>query len=137
MFRIKRDQMEHFNTKTRTAFSRMLATYLRESFAEWVVDLSEPELFAWVDGCVTTCDKNRVRTEPEVAQVVLLFLLLGSSAADELEWFGTTLRHRDLQAVGKVRRLISEARRHGVEGLDAVLVYPEFSDSTATNASVE
>lgn len=130
MFRIKRDQMEHFNTKTRTKFSRMLAEYLRAEFAEWVRDLDEPALFGWVDACVEKADRYRVRTEPEVAQLVLLFLLLGSNADEELDWVGETLRHRDLEAVGKVRRLIAGARAREVEGLDAVLVYSEFVEQS-------
>ena len=131
MFRIKRDQMEHFNTKTRTKFSRMLTEYLRAEFADWVKDLTEPELFTWVDACVQKADGYRVRTEPEVAQLVLLFLLLGSSADEELEWVGETLRHRDLQAVGKVRRLIAGARAREIDGLDSVLVYSDFEQSNA------
>ncbi len=131
MFRIKRDQMEHFNTKTRMKFSRMLTEYLRAEFADWVQGLTEPELFAWVDACVQKADSYRVRTEPEVAQLVLFFLLLGSSADEELDWVRETLRHRDLAAVGKIRRLIAGARAREIEGLDSVLVYSEFEQSNA------
>jgi len=126
MFRIKREQMEFFNAKTREKFCQMMEGYLRESFAEWVAGMSPDALRGWVEAAVDKADSYRVRTEPEAAQLVLLFLLLGVEADNEVEWFRSILESRTLAAEGKIRRLIRTARANDVEGLDQVIVYPEY-----------
>jgi hypothetical protein len=126
MFRIKREQMEFFNAKTREKFCQMMVGYLRESFTEWVEVMSPEALNSWVEAAVDKADSYRVRTEPEAAQLILLFLLLGIEADKELEWFGAILESRTLAAEGKVRRLIRTARANEVEDLEQVIVYAEF-----------
>jgi hypothetical protein len=126
VFRIKKEQMEFFNEKTRAAFRRRMTSYLRESYAECVVSMSDAELDAWVDEVLRKAEKHRVRAEPDVAQLMLLFLLLGSDADERHDWVADALSNRNLNGAGKVRRLVRFAREHDVDALESVLVFPEY-----------
>ena len=126
MFRIKKEQMEFFNEKTRLAFRRRMTTYLRESFAECVAAMSDAALDEWVDDVLRRAEKHRVRAEPDVAQLMLLFLLLGSDADERIDWVTEALSNRNLNGAGKVRRLVRFAREHDVDALESVLVFPEY-----------
>jgi hypothetical protein len=96
VFRIKKEQMEFFNEKTRLAFRRRMTTYLRESFAECVAAMSDAALDEWVDDVLRRAEKHRVRAEPDVAQLMLLFLLLGSDADERIDWVTEALSNRNL-----------------------------------------
>jgi hypothetical protein len=126
VFRIKKEQMEFFNEKTRSAFRRRMTTYLRESYTDWVAALSSEELDAWVDRVLKKADRSRVRAEPEAAQLMLLFLLLGEDADEQLEWVSEVLESRSLNGAGKVRRLVRFARERQIESLESVVVFEEF-----------
>jgi hypothetical protein len=126
VFRIKKEQMEFFNEKTRVAFRRRMTTYLRQSYGECVAEMSDGALDEWVDDVLRRAEKYRVRAEPDVAQLMLLLLLLGSDADERLDWVGEALSNRNLSGAGKVRRLVRLARERDVEALETVLVFEEY-----------
>lgn len=128
MFRIKKEQMEHFAQRTRERFVQKVAAYLRAEQPARVAHLPGAVLEEWARAAVEQAARHGVDTEPETMQLVLLLLLLGVDAGERLPWAGEVLKNRDLYAIGKVRRLVRRARDNGVEGLDDVLVYPEMSD---------
>ena len=101
----------------------MMDTYLREHFASWVSGLPTADSEAWVRSALEKCKRHGVTTEPEAAQLILLFLLLGLEADETLAWVQDALSDRALLPIGKLRKLIRLAREHGVNHLDEFVVY--------------
>jgi hypothetical protein len=137
MFRIKKEQMDYFSEKTRRKFVRRMTAYLRDDLAQsgrhehvraFVTSRDAASLEAWVDAAVVEAKRHHVSTEPEAAQLMLLFIVLGLDASDRLGWAREVLTDRDLYAIGKVRRLIRRAREQGVLGIDDVVVYEDHSE---------
>jgi len=126
MFRVRSAQMKRLGVPVRTRFVAMMCAYLREYFPRWVSDLDEPALEAWVGSALDKADRYGVRTEPEAAQLILLFIVLGLDADETLPWVEEILSDDDLVAIGKVRALVRRAREHEVDGLDQALVFPEM-----------
>ncbi len=123
MLRILDEQMAHLAERTRRRFATIVERYLRESFTSWVAPLSDEHLRAWVEHALGKAERYGVTTEPEAAQLVLLFLVLGADADERLPWAQETLAARHLAPVGKVKRLIALAREHRVAGVEHVVVY--------------
>ena len=128
MFRIKKEQMDFFTEKTRRKFVDKMTAYLRANFPQKVRPMNAEALETWVTAGVAKANRYRVTTEPEVAQLLLLFLVLGADADEAHPWVREVLVDRDLYALGKIRRLVRRARERGVVGLDEVVVYREMSD---------
>jgi hypothetical protein len=126
MFRIRKAQMERLGQSTRERFVAMMCDYLREYFPRWVGDLSDDELSQWVTDALTKADSYGVRTEPEAAQLILLFIVLGLDADETIDWARDVLDDDGLVARGKVRRLARLAKEHQIEGVEHALVYPEL-----------
>jgi hypothetical protein len=137
MFRIKKEQMDHFAANTRRRFEDKTAAYLRAEHGQRVAHLKGDALAEWVHAAVDKASRFGVGTEPEATQLLLLLLLLGLDADERLPWAREVLTNRDLVALGKVRRLVRRARQHDVAGLDDVLVYEEMSDRRLSPAPVQ
>lgn len=129
MLRILKEQMETLGARTRGRFVAKMSAYLREHFAACVDEMSAEELDAWVTDAVAAAEKHGVTTEPEVAQLLLLYLVLGIDVEETTPWARDALRDRDLVGVGKVRRLAQLAREHGVDGVEDVLVVREVIEA--------
>ncbi len=124
MLRIREEQMEALGKRTRRRFVAMMRDYLRANFPRWVAPLSDEALAAWVEAVLGVAERHGVTTEPEAAQLLLLFLVFGADADARLPWVEETLADTGLAPVGKVKRLISLARENRVEGIEHVVVYP-------------
>jgi hypothetical protein len=129
VLRILKEQMDTLAAKTRSRFVAKMCAYLREHFAACVDEMSADELTEWVGDAVAAAEKHGVTTEPEVAQLVLLYLVIGLDADETTPWAAEALRDRDLVGVGKVRRLARLAREHGVAGVEEVLVVREVIEA--------
>jgi hypothetical protein len=123
MLRILDEQMAHLAKRTKRRFATMIEEYLRAHFTSWLARLSDAELRAWVEHALDKTERYGVSTEPEAAQLILLFLVLGADADERLPWVQETLASRVLAPVGKVKRLITLAREHRVAGVEHVVVY--------------
>ncbi len=135
MFRIKKEQMDHFAELSTERFVRRLVDHLSREHATLVkraAGATTPErggaLEVWVRAAVEKASHYRITTQPEAAQLVLLMLVIGADADEKHPWVREVLTNKNLFAIGKLRRLIRRARAHGVADLDEVLVYPEMSD---------
>lgn len=128
MFRIRREQLEHFADRAREGFVAKMRAYLRDSFGEHVRGESDAELSAWVREALACCERHGVDTEPEAAQLVLLYRVLGLDVHEREPWARDALLDRSLSPIGKVRRLVRGARDAGVPGLEEVLVYDEMAE---------
>ncbi len=126
MFRIRSAQMERLGAGTRARFVAMMCDYLREYFPRWVGGLNDPGLTAWVAAARDKADRYGVRTEPEAAQLILLFIVIGLDADETTPWAEEVLADDSLVALGKVRALVRLAREHEISGVDQALVYPEM-----------
>src|SRR5512133_2260244 len=119
MLRIHKSQLDWFANKARVGFVARMASYLASEFPECV------------DEATTKAEHYGVLNEPDVAQLMLLLLLLGMDADETLPWVGETLRDGELLPVGKVRRLLELARLEGIEGVDRVDVSQSLAPTTA------
>ncbi len=126
MFVIRKEQRRSLSQPLQQRFVERLRLYLREHFANWVDKLQEEELRAWVQRSLAKSLHYGVHFEPEAAQLILLFLLLGQNADQSLPWVKEVLADAELEAVGKVRRLIALSHEHKIEGIDEVVVNPDM-----------
>lgn len=123
MLRILESQMAHLGQRTRRRFLGMMEEYLRAHFPAWVAPLNDENLRAWLEHAHEKAIGYGVNTEPEEAQLILLFLVLGVDADEREPWIGEALSSPKLAPEGKVKKLIQAARTRGVAGLDHALVY--------------
>lgn len=129
MFRIHEAQMEALGARTRARFVAMMTSYVEEHFAYLVDTTSRDELAAWVSDAVAVGERRGVTGEPEVAQLVLVLLVLGKDVEETSPWVAEVLANRDLMGIGKVRKIIRLALERGVEGLEDVLVVKEVTEA--------
>jgi len=122
MFRIRREQLDWFGEKTKREFVAKISAWLRDAYPECVGDLSSSALEKWVGACVEKAEHYRVVMEPDVAQLILLFMILGIEADADLPWVKETLENRDLEGIGKVRRLIASARQNQIQGIESIVL---------------
>ena len=122
MFRIRREQLDWFGEKTRREFVAKISAWLLDAYPECVGDLSRTALEKWVGACVEKAEHYGVVMEPEVAQLILFFMILGIEADADLPWVKETLESRDLEGIGKVRRLIASARENQVQGIESIVL---------------
>jgi hypothetical protein len=129
VLRILKEQMTVLAAQTRRRFVARMAAYLRQHFTDSVDEMTREELESWVSDAVAVAERYRITTEPEVAQLVLLLLLLGVDADETTPWVKPVLRDPDLVGRGKVRALAAEARARDVPGVDEVLVVEEVIEA--------
>ncbi len=128
MFRILEHQMKQLGAQTRHRFVAMMATYLTEHFERLAGSMLAEERTAWVERALDKAEQHGVTTEPEAAQLILLFLVLGLDADERLAWVREVLEDVDLAAIGKVKRLIALSRDNEVSDIEQVLVYDGLED---------
>jgi len=121
VFRIHQSQFETLARHTRQEFVKMMAAYVRDHFSGQLRLTLEAQREAWVSVALEKCERYGIATEPEAAQLILLFLVLGLSA-DEEPWVHEILEDPRLTAIGKLRRLVRVASDRGIKHLDEVVV---------------
>ena len=117
-FRIGRDQIDWFAQRAQARFGARMAPYLRAHYGDLVAEL--PSLEDWLRDRVAEALQGGVTEEPEVAQYVLVQLVLLPHDHAHDEWVESVMADRSLLAVGKVRRLVAEARGLGVARIEDV-----------------
>ena len=116
--RFLRSQLEQLGQRSVRAFSARMSRYLRDAYRQETAGMSDDALDAWAQRNVERAAARAIDTEPEVAQYLLLCLLLGEDAPDRLPWFRAALVDPALLAPGKVRALVRAARAEAVPELD-------------------
>jgi hypothetical protein len=122
MFLIRREQMEFFARRQRDGFVDRMTGYLRRAFPECFQAMTDDEVRAWAAAATAKAERWGVDTEPEAAQLLLLFLLLGVDADETTPWVREALSDRRLLARGKVRAIVALARERAVPGLESVVL---------------
>lgn len=117
MFRIRKEQMDHFRRRGRAKYLDRLTEYVRESHPTLVRPAASRDR---IRALVEKGDGYGFRLELETTQLVLLLLRFGDDADERLSWFGEALRSRELVPIGKVRRIVDTARELGEQGLDGI-----------------
>jgi hypothetical protein len=123
MLRILEHQMARLGQRTRRRFLGMMEAYLRAHFAAWLAPVPDDQLRAFLHQALAKAERYGVTTEPEAAQLILLFLVLGEDADERDPWVAEALSARHLAPLGKIKKLVAVCREHEVPGLDHVLVY--------------
>jgi len=100
----------------------------REHFAEWVTRMPKADCEAWVRAALAKCERHAITTEPEAAQLILMFLVLGLDADESKPWVQEILTDRELLPIGKLRKLIRLAREQGIDQVDDVVVYGHMEE---------
>jgi len=118
MLRIHADQMEWFAKKAQRDFVARMSGYLREHYADLITPI--PDLGAWIMRVIERSFRAKVTTEPEIAQLMLFFLILEGAPEQMPSWVDPILQDRDLHPVGKARLLVAEARRREVPLVDEI-----------------
>jgi hypothetical protein len=126
MLRIGEAQVRQFTELIQRDFVSMMTSYLRDNFPNWMEPLSDEELRSWVELGLAAAERYEISHEPEVAQVILLFLVLGVDAGEATPWVSSILTNPDLAAAGKVRKLITTARSQRIEGIEHVIMYNDM-----------
>lgn len=121
MFRIHEHQIEHFARKLRADFERRMAAYLKASYADCVEGMTDEEIALWVSAAADTAVQHGIKTEPEVASLMLLLLVLGLDVEETAPWAHEVLTDRALRPEGKIAKLTELARANGVPGIEAVV----------------
>lgn len=121
MFRILEHQMAFFVAQGRGEFVDRLTRYVENDYASWFEGMRHQEIRDWVEEAVLKSEHYGINTEPEVAQLVLLFMVLDIDADQTTPWVAEILKDRTLLPVGKVRTLIEMARDRSVEHIDDVV----------------
>ncbi len=118
MFRIRKEQMDHFRAKGRRAYVERLVEFIRAEHAELLPAGADAP--AKITSLVEKADALGFTLELDTTQLVLLLLLFGEDADKKLPWFGEVLGDRNYMPIGKVRRLVELAREHGEAGVDKI-----------------
>src|SRR6186713_2782056 len=109
MLRIHPEQMEWFAKKAQRDFMARMGGYLREQYADLIAPI--PDLSGWMMRSIERSFRARITTEPEIAQLMLFFLIIDGAPDVTPAWVDPILQDRDLHPVGKARLLVAEARR--------------------------
>jgi hypothetical protein len=122
MFQIRKEQMAFFERREREGFLDRMASYLASAHPRRFEGQTPEGIRGWVSGAIDKARRFGVDTEPEAAQLVLLFLLLGLDADQRLPWAREALLDPGLLPLGKLRRLVRLLREHRVDGVDSFLL---------------
>ena len=121
MFRIHEHQIEHFARRQRLDFERRMGDYLKEFYAGSLAGMTDDEIAQWVAAAIRKAVRYGIETEPEVAALMLLMLVLGVDLDETTPWAREVLADRRLLAEGKIKTLIALAREHRIEGIEDVV----------------
>lgn len=122
MFRIHEHQIAHFERRMRADFERRMSAFLRETYPDSFAEMTDGDVAEWVSAAIDKAVRYDVTTEPEVAALMMLFLVIGVDADETTPWAREVLVDRALLADGKVKRLAARAREHEVPGIEAVVI---------------
>jgi hypothetical protein len=120
MFRIRKEQLDHFRTAGKARYIERVAEWVDETYPGRFQYRSRAELAEIVRTAVAKADARGFQIELETTQLVLLLLHFGLDADERLPWFAEVLGQRALAPLGKARRLVAEARARGDESIDAI-----------------
>jgi hypothetical protein len=134
MFRIRREQLDFFGDRTRENYVAKMSAWLLDAYPECVGKLSNAELSDWVLASTKKAESYGVVMETDVAQLMLLFMILGLDADVHHDWMRVTLSRKDLVGVGKMRKLVSDARARNVAGIESIAL-PSFSGASASEGT--
>jgi hypothetical protein len=120
MFRIRKEQMDHFRNAGKARYIERVAEWVEETHPGRFQYRSRAELAELVRLAVAKADAHGFQIELETTQLVLLLLHFGLDADERLPWFAEALNDRGLAAIGKARKLVAEARTHGAQDIDPI-----------------
>lgn len=127
MLLIRKEQLEHFRAKGTRRYVERLADYLLEDFAAQCEAAGLRNRAAVVAFAAAATDKAQAwgfDRELDTTQLALILLRFGLDAREKVDFVGAALAHRGLVPLGKVRKILAEARERELPGVDAIDITP-------------
>ncbi len=124
--RILKSQMAALGRQTSARFIANMSHYLQQHFPHWTRQHDAAQQQQWLEAALAKSIRYGVDSEPEAAQLVLLFTVLGVNADEQHEWVKQLLTDDSLVASGKVRKLVTACRQRGLK-VEPVLVYDHLT----------
>ncbi|APR74747.1 Hypothetical protein A7982_00093 [Minicystis rosea] len=120
MFRIHEHQIQHFARKMRADFEGRMCGYLKDAYGDWLDGMEDDAIAVWVSAAVDKAIRYGVKTEPEIASLMLFLLVAGLDVDETTPWAREVLADRGMIPEGKVERLIELAREHRLPNIEAI-----------------
>jgi hypothetical protein len=127
LLRIHEDQMARLGRRAREGFVTRMVDYLASAYGERVGS-DRARLEKWVETAIGKAERWGVTYEAPVAQFMLLLLVLGDDADEKLPWVHEALGDAQLSGLGKLRKVVREARARAVPDIEQVTVVAEVCD---------
>ena len=139
MFRIRREQREHFADKARADFEARMAEYFREEWFETFVPLDDAALAAWIHDGVDLAFAHGIELEEHVAQllVLLVFVEAEPDAAELAPGLEAALSAPDLEAVGKLVAIAEHLAANAERDVAPYVFYDELRPIVVRGAELE
>ncbi len=127
MFRIRREQREHFDAKARADFESRMFGYLRKDWADQWHPASDDLLAQWVHETTQLAFDHGIELEEHVAQFLLLMMyVIGDKKVSHEDAVEQILEDPDLDSEGKLRALLRALRDRGSYDLEPYVAYDEL-----------
>lgn len=123
MFLIRKEQLDHFRAKGTKRYVERLADWLLERFhpqCEAAGLSTRTKVLAFAEEATRKAQLWGFDVELDTTQLALILLRFGLDARESVDFIDPILRDRGLVPIGKVRKILSEARRRELPGVDEV-----------------
>jgi hypothetical protein len=139
MFRIRREQREHFADRARADFEARMAEYFREEWFETFVPLDDAALAAWIHDGVDLAFAHGIELEEHVAQllVLLVFVEAEPDAAELTPGLEAALADPGLEAVGKLVAIAEHLTANAERDVAPYIFYDELRPAVAQGTELE
>jgi hypothetical protein len=139
MFRIRREQREHFADRARADFEARMAEYFREEWFETFVSLDDAALAAWIHDGVDLAFENGIELEEHVAQLLVLLVFVEAEPGPErlAPGFEAALTDPELEAVGKLVAIAEHLAANAKRDVAPYVFYDELRPVVAQGTELE
>ena len=123
MLVIRKEQLEALSERGSKRYAARLADYLERKFRPLLEDKglrTTEATLRFAEEATTRAQSWRFEVELDTTQLALILLSFGMDAREKHPFVDEALADRDLAPIGKVRKILSEARALGHSGVDAI-----------------
>jgi len=139
MFRIRREQREHFADQARADFEARMAEYFREEWFETFTPLDDAALADWIRRGVDLAFQHGIELEEHVAQLLALLVFVEAEPEPERldAGFEAALGDSQLEAVGKLVAVVEHVRANAKRDVAPYVFFDELRPIVAEGTELE